>query len=98
MDESATRRKKIDSKLYADLLKIRFTYATNGDEIWAIDMGVKDAQGNYLIPSNEGPVDKLPTLINMKCHSATDAVRILNMQPVQIRDFYLGMQQMLYCG
>lgn len=49
------------AKLYAELLHIRFTYATNGDEIWAIDMGVKDAQGNYIIPSKEGPVSKFPS-------------------------------------
>ena len=30
------------AKLYADALKIRYTYSTNGDEIWFIDMGVKD--------------------------------------------------------
>lgn len=49
------------AKLYAELLKIRFTYATNGDEIWAIDMGVKDAKGNYIIPSKEGPADRFPS-------------------------------------
>ena len=49
------------AKLYAEMLKIRYTYATNGDEIWAIDMGVKDANGNYIIPSHEGPVDKFPS-------------------------------------
>ena len=49
------------AKLYAELLHIRFTYATNGNEIWQIDMGVKDAQGNYVIPSTEGPVDKFPS-------------------------------------
>lgn len=49
------------AKLYAEMLHIRFTYATNGNEIWQIDMGVKDAQGNYIIPSTEGPVDKFPS-------------------------------------
>ena len=49
------------AKLYAELLKIRYAYATNGDEIWAIDMGVKDTQGNYIIPSKEGPADKFPS-------------------------------------
>lgn len=49
------------AKLYAEMLQIRFTYSTNGDEIWAIDMGVKDAKGNYIIPSTEGPVDKFPS-------------------------------------
>ena len=49
------------AKRYAELLHIRFTYATNGDEIWAIDMGVKDVQGNYVVPSKEGPADKFPS-------------------------------------
>ena len=48
------------AKHYAELLHIRYAYATNGNEIWQIDMGVKDAQGNYLVPSTEGPVDKYP--------------------------------------
>jgi len=49
------------AKRYARLLNIRYTYATNGDEIWAIDMGVQDAQGNYIIPSKEGPIDRFPS-------------------------------------
>ncbi len=49
------------AKKYAELLHIRFTYATNGREIWQIDMGVKDAQGNMVVPSKEGPVEKFPT-------------------------------------
>lgn len=49
------------AKLYAEMLQIRYTYATNGDEIWAIDMGVKDAEGNYIVPSKEGPVTKFPS-------------------------------------
>ncbi len=49
------------AKKYAELLRIRFAYATNGDEIWQIDMGVKDAQGKYIIPSTERFVDKFPT-------------------------------------
>lgn len=49
------------AKRYAELLHIRYTYSCNGDQIWAIDMGVKDAQGNYTIPSKEGPVDKFPS-------------------------------------
>lgn len=49
------------AKLYAELLHIRYTYATNGDQIWQIDMGVKDENGTYLVPSTEGPVDKFPT-------------------------------------
>ena len=42
--------------------------------------------------------DKLPTLINMKYHSPIDAMRKLNMQPQEIRNFFLGMQQQLYNG
>ena len=49
------------AKLYAALLHIRFAYATNGDSIWQVDMGVKDTQGNYIIPSTEGPVEKFPS-------------------------------------
>lgn len=49
------------AKRYAELLHIRYTYATNGDQIWAIDMGVKDAQGNYVVPSKEGPADRFPS-------------------------------------
>lgn len=49
------------AKLYADALKIRFTYSTNGDEIWFIDMGVKNIKGDYIIPSKEGEIDSFPT-------------------------------------
>ena len=49
------------AKKYAELLHIRYTYSCNGDEIWAIDMGVKDAHGKYIIPSKEGPVDHFPS-------------------------------------
>ena len=38
------------AKLYADALKIRYTYSTNGNEIWFIDMGVKNSKGEYIIP------------------------------------------------
>lgn len=49
------------AKEYARMLQIRFTYSTNGDDIWFIDMGVKDSQGNYIIPSTEKEVDRFPT-------------------------------------
>ena len=49
------------AKEYAEMLKIRFTYATNGNEIWQVDMGVKNEKGEYVIPSTEGPVDRFPT-------------------------------------
>lgn len=49
------------AKQYAEMMQIRFTYACNGDEIWGIDMGVKDEKGNYIIPSTEDYVDKFPS-------------------------------------
>ena len=49
------------AKLYADALKIRFTYSTNGDEIWFIDMGIKDSKCEYLIPSKEGEIAGFPS-------------------------------------
>lgn len=49
------------AKLYAEALKTRYTYSTNGDEIWFIDMGVKNKEGDYIVPSKEGNVDKFPT-------------------------------------
>lgn len=49
------------AKLYAEALKIRYTYSTNGDEIWFIDMGVKNSRGEYIIPSREYDVDHFPT-------------------------------------
>ena len=49
------------AKLYAEMLQIRYTYSTNGDEIYFIDMGVKNAHGDYLIPSTECFVDRFPS-------------------------------------
>ena len=49
------------AKRYAEMLNIRYTYATNGDEIWAIDMGVKNDNDEYVIPSKEGPAERFPT-------------------------------------
>ena len=49
------------AKLYADALKIRYTYSTNGDEIWFIDMGIKNSKGEYIIPSKEDDIDHFPT-------------------------------------
>ena len=40
--------------------------------------------------------ENLPTLINMKYHSATVALKKLDMQPQQMREFYFSMQQLLY--
>ncbi|MBQ7157068.1 MAG: DEAD/DEAH box helicase family protein [Bacteroidaceae bacterium] len=48
-------------KLYAEALKIRYTYSTNGDEIWFIDMGVKNSKGEYIVPSKEYDTDHFPT-------------------------------------
>ena len=49
------------AKEYADALKIRYTYSSNGDEIWFIDMGVKNSKGEYIIPSKESDIDEFPT-------------------------------------
>ncbi len=49
------------AKLYADALKIRYTYSTNGDEIYFIDMGVKNSRGEYILPSKEYEVDNFPS-------------------------------------
>ena len=49
------------AKEYADALKIRYTYSTNGNEIWFIDMGVKDSKGAYIIPSKEQDIDDFPS-------------------------------------
>ncbi|MBO4805973.1 MAG: DEAD/DEAH box helicase family protein [Paludibacteraceae bacterium] len=49
------------AKLYAGMLQIRFAYSTNGDQIYCIDMGVQDAQGNYIVPSTERFVDNFPS-------------------------------------
>lgn len=49
------------AKLYAEMLQIRYTYATNGDQIYFIDMGVKDSKGEYIIPSTEKFIDSFPS-------------------------------------
>ena len=49
------------AKQYAEMLQIRYTYATNGDSIYFIDMGVQDAHGNYVVPSTEKFIDKFPS-------------------------------------
>lgn len=49
------------AKQYAEMLQIRYAYSTNGDQIYFIDMGVRDPLGNYLVPSYEKLVDKFPT-------------------------------------
>ena len=49
------------AKLYAEMLQIRFAYATNGDQIYCIDMGVRDSEGKYIIPSKEEFVSRFPT-------------------------------------
>ena len=48
------------AKEYAELLHIRFAYATNGDEIWGIDMGVKDCEGNYIHPFHRRTCREVP--------------------------------------
>lgn len=49
------------AKRYAEALKIRYAYSTNGDDIWYIDMGVKDAKGEYSLPSKEHETDHFPS-------------------------------------
>ena len=49
------------AKQYAEMLQIRYTYSTNGDEIYFIDMGVKNAKGEYIIPSTEDYIDRFPS-------------------------------------
>lgn len=60
-DEKDVSEGVAQAKEYARMLQIRFTYSTNGEKIRFIDMGVKDRQGNYIIPSTEHEVDKFPT-------------------------------------
>lgn len=60
-DETDTAIGVPQAKQYAEMLQIRYSYSTNGDQIYFIDMGVKDAAGNYLIPSTETFVDRFPT-------------------------------------
>ena len=43
-------------------------------------------------------LDKLGTLIDMKYHSIADAKQKLNMDALQMRDFFLDMQKQLYNG
>ncbi len=49
------------AKKYAEMLQIRYAYSTNGGQIYFIDMGVKDAHGNYTVPSTEKFIDKFPS-------------------------------------
>ena len=49
------------AKQYAEMMQIRFAYSTNGDQIYFIDMGVKDAHGNYSVPSSEKFIDRFPS-------------------------------------
>ena len=56
-DEKDVSEGVAQAKLYAEALKIRYTYSTNGDEIWFIDMGVKNSKGEYIIPSQEHDID-----------------------------------------
>lgn len=60
-DEKDVSEGVAQAKQYADALKIRYTYSTNGDEIWFIDMGVKNSKGEYIIPSREYDVDEFPS-------------------------------------
>lgn len=72
------------AKEYAEMLQIRYTYSTNGDEIYFIDMGVQDKNGNYIKPSVEHLVDKYPTpqeLWQMTFPDANEWRDKFNLQP-----------------
>ena len=43
-------------------------------------------------------MDKLGTLIDLKYHTISDAKRQLGMEPKEMRDFFIDMQQQLYNG
>lgn len=60
-DEKDVSEGVAQAKLYADALKIRYTYSTNGDDIWFIDMGIKNSKGDYILPSKEYDVNAFPT-------------------------------------
>ena len=49
------------AKQYAEMMQIRYAYSTNGDQIYFIDMGVKDTHGNYSVPSTEKFIDRFPS-------------------------------------
>ena len=73
------------AKMYAQMLQIRYTYSTNGDEIYFIDMGVKDASGNYIVPSSERFVDSFPSpqeLWQMTFPEANEWRDRFNLQPL----------------
>ncbi len=60
-DEKDVSEGVAQAKLYAEALKIRYTYSTNGDDIWFIDMGIKNSKGEYILPSKEDEIDKFPS-------------------------------------
>lgn len=60
-DEKDVSEGVAQAKLYAEALKIRYTYSCNGNEIWYIDMGVKNTKGDYIIPSKEYDIAAFPS-------------------------------------
>ena len=75
------------AKLYAAMLQIRYTYATNGDQIYFIDMGVQDALGNYVVPSTEGLINAFPSpdeLWQMTFPQSNDWRDRFNLEPFNI--------------
>ena len=60
-DETDVSEGVPQAKQYAEMLQIRYAYSTNGDKIYFIDMGVKDAHGNYTVPSTEKFIDHFPS-------------------------------------
>lgn len=60
-DECSVSAGVEQAKKYAYKLQKRFAYSTNGKEIYFIDMGVRDEQGNYTKPSTERLVPRFHT-------------------------------------
>jgi hypothetical protein len=95
MDESATRRKKIDPALYSagweqvpesEILTEQRAYL-----IAPLDLYVRNG-------FKELDSDKLSTILEMKYHSLTDAMRQLGLKPYEMRNFFLDIQEELYNG
>lgn len=83
----------MDRMVRAELLRQQaqkmYTASQNEFVNYVLDLYVRNG-------FKELSAENLPTLINMKYHSATDAVNKLNMQPQQIKEFYWRMQENLY--
>ena len=60
-DEKDVSEGVAQAKEYAEKKHIRYTYSTNGDKIYFIDMGEQDGDGRWLQPSKEHLVDRFPS-------------------------------------